>query len=73
VAHFPSCSPVVVVVVVAHVFEQRLTRLAYVLVRVCLRVRCLSGPPVAGPPRIPSIRPLPPAEDSLVHSRLASR
>jgi hypothetical protein len=24
--HFPSCSPVVVVVVVAHVFEQRLTR-----------------------------------------------
>ena len=43
VAHFPSCSPVVVVVVVvAHVFEQRLTRLAYVLVRVCLRVRCLS-------------------------------
>ena len=28
VAHFPSCSPVVVVVVVAHVFEQRLTRLA---------------------------------------------
>ena len=31
VAHFPSCSPVVVVVVVAHVFEQRLTRLAYVL------------------------------------------
>jgi hypothetical protein len=27
VAHFPSCSPVVVVVVVAHVFEQRLTRL----------------------------------------------
>ena len=32
----------VVVVVVAHVFEQRLTRLAYVLVRVCLRVRCLS-------------------------------
>jgi hypothetical protein len=24
------------------VFEQRLTRLAYVLVRVCLRVRCLS-------------------------------
>jgi hypothetical protein len=24
VAHFPSCSPVAVVVVVAHVFEQRL-------------------------------------------------
>ena len=45
VAHFPSCSPVVVVVVVAHVFEQRLTRLAYVLVRVCLRVRCLSAAP----------------------------
>ena len=42
VVHFPSCSPVVVVVVVAHVFEQRLTRLAYVLVRVCLRVSCLS-------------------------------
>ena len=42
VAHFPSCSPVVVVDDVAHVFEQRLTRLAYVLVRVCLRVRCLS-------------------------------
>ena len=42
--HFPSCSPVVVVVVVAHVFEQRLTRLAYVLVRVCLRVDvCLSA------------------------------
>ena len=41
VTHFPSCSPVVVVV--AHVFEQRLTRLAFVLVRaVCLRVRCLS-------------------------------
>jgi hypothetical protein len=38
VAHFPSCSPVVVVDDVAHVFEQRLTRLAYVLVRVCLRV-----------------------------------
>ena len=36
-----SCSPVVVVVV-AHVLEQRLTRLAPVLVRVCLRVRCLS-------------------------------
>jgi len=41
VAHFPSYSPVVVVVVVAHVFEQRLTRLAYVLVRVCLRDVCL--------------------------------
>ena len=36
-----SCSPVVVVVV-AHVLEQRLTRLGPVLVRVCLRVRCLS-------------------------------
>ena len=34
VAHFPSCSPVVVVV--APVFEQRLTRLAYVLVSICL-------------------------------------
>jgi hypothetical protein len=41
VAHFPSCSTVVVVVV-AHVFEQRLTRLRSVLVRVCLRVGCLS-------------------------------
>ena len=42
VAHFPSCSTVVVVVV-AHVFEQRLTRLRNVLVRVCLRVDvCLS-------------------------------
>ena len=40
VAHFPSRSHVVAVV--AHVFEQRLTRLAYVLVRVCLRVRRLS-------------------------------
>ena len=36
----PALPPVVVVV--AHVFEQRLTRLANVLVRVCLRVRCLS-------------------------------
>jgi hypothetical protein len=36
VAHFPSCSPVVVVDVVAPVFEQRLTRLAYVLVSICL-------------------------------------
>ena len=36
VAHFPSYSPVVVVVVVAHALEQneqRLTRLACVLVR----------------------------------------
>jgi hypothetical protein len=33
VAHFPSCSPVVVVV--AHVFEQRLTRLERCAVRVC--------------------------------------
>jgi hypothetical protein len=30
------CSPVVVVDVVAPVFEQRLTRLAYVLVSICL-------------------------------------
>ena len=35
VANFPSCSrPQSIVVVVAHVFEQRLTRLACVLVRV---------------------------------------
>jgi hypothetical protein len=33
---FPLCSPVVVVDVVAPVFEQRLTRLAYVLVSICL-------------------------------------
>jgi hypothetical protein len=38
----PGARGGVVVVVVAHVFEQRLTRLACVLVRVCLRVRCLS-------------------------------
>ena len=43
VDHFPSCSHVVVVFAqVFSVFEQRLTRLAFVLVRVCLRRRCLS-------------------------------
>jgi hypothetical protein len=60
VAHFPSCSPVVVVVVVAHVFEQRLTRLAYVLVRVCLRVRCLSVWSLRGRAPVPCAKRWPP-------------